>query len=237
MSDTKQRTGIEALDRDIDALLALRGTEELRKLQAVLNNDNSSINDISTYVPENALNLAFFLSDSEKFQEISKEVPDEGKQLLQNARKFIVDELSALRVHPAVVDQLFRQVQSKSEEENNRSVIRLNTIAGFTPSRLWFQRDDDVFEPILRVGFKDVNNESLLDSTMDWDDLSFVVNALLTYMKKDFERGLPFSKTNDVVIQGKKKIGRRLAAMKVNIEALTAMAAEYKIPAAESTDD
>lgn len=183
MNEDRIGTGNKELDKVLNKFFEFVSSAKLAAAVKALEDKNTSFDALLEIVPISVVGLLLNLLDDKAYEALREGCDPEGRGELQRARELAQKDLGALESHPAVVDR----VKKRSVPERE-TAIKLKKVHGLTIAKYWKQDKEGKLEPIVRIGFRDIHNRSLLDSTFNWNDLTFLAGSLIEVFREEIER-------------------------------------------------
>ena len=168
------KTGMKDLDDDLRELFAI--CEDKKKLstikEAIANKDISS-EEFSKIVPKSLIAFSFLLSGP-TFIFLLDDIKEEAVGLVKDAKSLIEKHFG----------KLFENKNAKSifekmteEESGHEESLADETIRGIGHYFIW-EDDPPELTPAVRMAFKNRKKKILLNTRLDWDDFSFLLQGL-----------------------------------------------------------
>ena len=217
----KTSLDIRRLKKDLQALIDFASGEGLALAKKAVADPSLSFEDLSSRFPGDLITLVLALLEPTAYELLWKDSPQRVRKLLQQAKRMAVEHLASLSTHPALVQRVRKEIETR--EAKKPSAIKLNYVKGLNISRFWCDKNDKI-QPLVRLGFRGPNDEALLDSTMDWDDLTFLAGALVEVIREEFERLADFRHKDITLIQEKQAIAKRREKMENDVRKIRELA-------------
>ena len=96
---------------------------------------------------------------------------------------------------------------------------------------------DGKLAPAARLKLRGHAETVLLASTMDWDDLTFLIRALCRILQRHMEMSKPVSKAELLEVPGSVKIGERLGDASAMLREISELARGFGITVAPALSD
>jgi hypothetical protein len=229
--DASTGTGSERLDQDLQTLFELDKAGRLAAVVKDAADPNLSPEDFAQLVPDSLLRIAFGLSDPEEYASLQSRVPDVARPDLERAKKLAETELKPLLSHQHAPERI-RNLLRKSAESLTGLAKELRTITAIQSLKVWCGSPPEL-APGVRLSFCDRTSRLLLDTTLGWDDLFFLISGLLEVAvdvlnsgRGLFEGGqLDFDATNQ------RRVAERLESIEASLNKIREMAPTYHITA------
>lgn len=180
-------TGINQLDKDLEALFSLDTPEKIQKIHEISSRENQTINDILAVINTSALRLALALLNEESYSKLLKIINSESIPKLERAKKFVEENLKGLINHNI---DLIKEVLSIANEidDFNPFSESLNAISTVVIRSNWIIIKQDKILPAIRCVFANhLKKQVYLQSTLEWGNVLYVVERLLDGLKEDIE--------------------------------------------------
>ncbi|MFP4500938.1 MAG: hypothetical protein ACLFTT_08060 [Candidatus Hydrogenedentota bacterium] len=221
------RSGLKELTADITALLDLVGDEHrLGAAQAAIQNETLSLAELQEFVPANVIRLANVTADPEDLEAIRATLEDSPElQDFVTALDALKTHFAGLDHHPAVVAELRRELARRSKTREDGE----NRIAGLSWDPFWADDTNDKLVPGVNVQFRDESENLLLKSRLDWDDLTFLLNALSRILKKHMKRSQFLANEKLLSLPDADSIGERLSSLLVEMQEIQEICGKFGI--------
>ncbi len=194
-------------------------------------NYDLSLKELTKIVPPPAIPLIITLLGDKTYKFLLQNFPKVDQSIFEEARKLAKQHFPRVPEHPAA-QELMRNIAASQEKAKIDAEkifsIRENKIKSIDYNRLWQQVDDKLI-PIIRIGFRGIENESLLDSTLEWDSLTFLAQAFIELLREEFERAQKIVKPQKIINIDKKKIEENLKRMITDLHKIKKLGSVYGI--------
>lgn len=224
-------TGIEELDRDLDAYFALLKSPRLGDVADLFKDESRSIADIRAVMSDGIIKLLLVLADPISYSVLIKRCNESGKRRLEDAHKSVKKHFPRIRYHPAIVD-FAAQAAGSDARDDDKEELKFNTISSIGHARFYFGEPPNLL-PVLRIAFRNNRGKLLLDSTMDWDDMLFVSKVLANILVDEFKVAMQL-KDAEMLTSDKEfreKIAKHISDLSTYINQLDSLANEIGIKA------
>lgn len=222
-------TGIEQLDQDLRAFFDQEKKGGLQKARELLENPDADHQKIFDLFDVNVLRVGLALVMEEQYQFLHKSVQETTRPLLETARKMAQKYLSGLTTYPAIIERIKQATQDMLKKRPAPRAM-LNTIRSMTHMDSLVPIETERLYPIFRIGLGDESGKLLLDTTMGWDDLLFVVSGFLEILSDSMEKWKPVIKNGKMeFVMPVDIIKKRITDTKRFLEQIEGMASDYGI--------
>lgn len=177
-------TGIQQLDRDLEALLSLDSPEKLEEIRNLKKKDNPTIGDILSVVDPRAIRVSAGLLSDEIFSDLKNKIKSDSKDEFVKAKKFTQEHLEELINSEIIQDEFFREQEVDDFQPLSES---LNIITSISGTSNWIIQKNNVIPAIRYIFSNSKRKKVLLQSTLDWEDVLFTTEGLLDLLKDDIE--------------------------------------------------
>ena len=188
MTDKRIATGLEELDRDLERLFELERSGKLEEVQEALEGRQLDERDLLSIVPEEILRLTLHLLQPFQYSLILDNCREEARPFLEEARRIVDTRLAGLLKQPGVVGLSRRML--RGGEKQMPGGIELNVVEHIVPLPIQIPKEGSPLKlvPAFRIWFLGKDEKVLLDCTLNWDQILFVVYGLLKPLVFDMER-------------------------------------------------
>ena len=237
MDGTERRslsTGIPGLDEDIRSLFEFCETENLPKLRKALETQGVSADDIVKMVPEGVVRLVLGLGPGQ-YGVLLDKVGEGGRPALEKAKRLVDENLGVLSEYPkgrAVLKKgVERLVEGAEHAEESALATALNTVRGVSALATYVGTPPELV-PCLRVALTAKHNRLLLDTLMDWDDLTHVTGNLTELLAEAMAEAKLLAEKGqlaEIPERTKTKLAQRLNEMEAHLRTIRQLAPFYGI--------
>jgi len=194
MDSTKKfSSGTESMDEDIQALLDLDIASVRSKLDVAEDKDVALRMSVDIRIVRTAIAL---LEDS-IYQPIRGGLDAQNAELFEQAREKARVLLAGIIEKPEVKNRLVQAAFEKHPVINNFEKS-LRTIGGVVHATAADIEDGHLF-PRIRLGFMSSNEECLLDTTLDWEELALTLYFLCVSFSKQIDSVAKLPHAKDVL--------------------------------------
>lgn len=229
MSVQRQITGNDQLDSDLETLFSLvRDEKRLAAAKAAISDQSCSWQKLQESIPPSVFRLAStFLGDESVETQINELDSTDEREVLSNALAQMKAHFNGLEQHPAVADVLRREL-ARLEEKTERPDDGENRVTGVEWDLAWAENDDKV-SPLVHVRLRDESDGLILRSTMDWDDIAFLVGAFCRLLSLHMKRSKPIADAELLALPNSEKIAERLSEAVTAIQEIAELGEAYGI--------
>jgi len=224
------QTGFENLDEDLQALFDLQETGRLGAIVGDASNSKLTSEEFSRLVPDSLLRVAFGFSRPDEYAKVHSGVPDSLRPILEKAKKLVETQLK-----PLLSNQLaLKRVRELAREYGAPSITglakELRTIAGIQHLKVWAGQPPRL-TPGVRIGFLNHGAQLILDTTLSWDDLFFVIGGLLKVASDAMDSGRALLQAGqlDFDENDRRKFRERLNSIEASLNKIREVAPVYGI--------
>lgn len=186
----KIKTGIKGLDDDLRELFAIfEDKKKLNTIKKAIANKDISSKEFIKIVPEVLIRLSHFLAGSQ-FEILLEKVDRGAIDLVQEAKSLIEKHFGNLSENK-IAKSMLERAMTKEEREHIESLTD-ETIQGIAYYLIW-EDDPPELTPAVRIAFKNRKRKILLNTRLDWDDLSFLLRVLSGIFVELLEKGKPLA--------------------------------------------
>lgn len=180
-------TGIDVIDKDYSDFVELMTEEHLAELQKLADEGAATTGDLFKIGTPGAFRLARSLVIDQNFEELKKLVSADSVKQLNDARERAKVELLPILEAPALKPLVLDLEDSKNDSDVSLAAAALDRVTTVSAFSSWVFEGESVF-PAIRVLLGNRDKKLLLDSTMEWDDVLFIVRILISEVADDIER-------------------------------------------------
>ena len=220
----KLSTGIKSLDDDLRKLFKI--CENKKKLdtikQAIANKDISS-EEFSKVIPEVLIELSLFLVGPQ-FIILLDQINKEAIGLVKKANSLIEEHFGNLFENKNTKSMLKKIAESKQDggESLDDEVIR--RVGHYF---LW-ENEPPILMPAVRMAFKNRKGKILLNTELDWEDLSFLLKKLSNIFVKLLEKGKPLAELEQIDLSYSQKVLKNIEETLGNLKKMEEIMPIYK---------
>ena len=222
------RTGSEILDEDLQTLFDLEMSGRLRNIVTQAGNSDLKAEEFVRLVPDSLLRIAFGLSDPEEYATLLSRVRAEARPDLERAKKLVEEEFKPLLSSHLAKERL--ENIRKPAETLSGLAKELRIITAIQHLNVWAGQPPRL-APGVRIGFLNRAALLLLDTTLSWDDLFFVIGGLLEVASGaiDSGRALLHAGQLDFDENDRRKFRERLNSIEASLKKIREVAPVYGI--------
>jgi len=215
-------TGNEMLDSDLKELFQVAAGPRLQAVHGAIKKRNLSEPDFAKIAPPSVIRVTHALTDPENFKSLLKQCPVEVHPLLKKAKGLAQKEFSDLPSHPAASRILEKEAEDKKPRLNYNTISRISWISE------WVGKPPKLL-PTVRIGLRDRRDELLLDTTVDWDDLLYLIQGLSRILTEHMEESLELGRASLLEIPDKGELSNKIGNTRANLDRLLELAPEFDI--------
>jgi hypothetical protein len=220
--DAEKITGFRDVDSSLAELSAIvNDSDRLEQAKEVVRDQAVSFERLQSVLGATVIQLAVALDDEESANSLLQRTPPEKRQVLEDAISFVKTYLGDLERHPAIVHELKKQANQKSDKKTDGK----NTIFGLGCEPFWSEKGGK-FVPSARVSFIDRRGDLLLDSTLDADDIVFLMRTCAQMLRRLFEQSKPLSDAGLLSLSDTEQIPERLSETRSLLEEIVKLGKE-----------
>jgi hypothetical protein len=222
------QTGFKNLDADLQTVFDLEKAGRLAAIVRDAANSNLTSEEFSRLVPDGLLRIAFGFSNSEGYARLLPRVHEAARPTLERAKTLVERELKPLLSNHLAKDRF--EDLTKPAETLTGLAKELRTIAAIQTLKEW-SGSPPTLVPGVRLGFLDRNSRLLLDTTLSWDDLFFLIEGLLevAFDAMDSGRALFQAGQLDFDENDRRKFRERLNSLEASLNKIREVAPVYGI--------
>lgn len=244
MGETKRRdvsTGIDQLDEDLRSLFDFCNADRLADLHKALEDKEVSTDDLADMIPEGVLSLVLACQPGQ-YDELWETVQEGARPTLQEAKQLVAEHLTVLLEHPKAKLLLTRAVRSALEKAKRTKAHPLeksfNVVTGVASITLYLGTPPEL-RPSQRVAFTSSDGRLLLDTVMDWDDMTYVVGNLIHTLAERMDEAKVLQEKGqleEIPEKIKGKLARRFTEIQTHLRTIVQLAPFYGIELEEMAD-
>lgn len=221
----KVKTGIKGLDDDLRELFAI--CEDKKRLdtikQAIANKDISS-EEFSKVVPEVLITFSLFLAGPQ-FIFLLDEIDEEAVGLVKKAKSLIEKHFGKLFENKIAKTKIREMV--KGQEQVSGESLADESIRSIAHYLIWEDKPPKL-TPAVRIAFKNRKKKILLNTRMDWDDFSFLLQGLSKIFVELLEKGKPLAELGQLDLSYSQKVVENIEETLVNLQKMKEIMPIYK---------
>ena len=232
MPELEIDTGNEQLDADLRQLFSLSESGRLQKLSSTCATLSDA--EFQESVPDRLLRIVAAFAEASEFEELLKLLP-ESESILKRA-KAITDEFGPpLLLHPLATKRVAIIKQAAGDSSTEPLASSLRVIRTIQHVYTWFGTPPKLV-PGVRIAFVNKRGNLLLDTSLDWDDLLFVIDGLLRIAAGGMREARALAEQQQLELGDRAKLGRRIATCQESLAEIMTLARSCGIQAgAESS--
>jgi len=228
MQKAETSTGIKMLDSDLAELFKLEEQGKLSEAKQLLEDLEVTQDKFTSLISMKVARVTIALLDKDTFVSLKERSAQDSHGLLDKAREIAQTFLAKLPDHPVAKKILVDEAGEEEKDDNKEGKLTLNVISQLAPFSSFFYYREKLI-PAVRITFLDRREKKLLESTMDWDDLLFLINGLICIAEAEFEKSIKFFDLDILDIPGKTKIGIWISSIEEHLQKLKELSAPYKL--------
>ena len=224
------------LDKTLGRLFELAEGDELKRIEAGLEDGSLSEEEFSELIPDGLVLAFVFLSNEATFQFSLRGADKEQVDRLTKAKKLIDSRFGAILRHPRTVKRFERlgdNVSGSHSQEDRDPVVTSTeesdrSIHGISNLKMWVGKPPDLV-PAIRLKFLDRAENVLLDSMLDWGSSLFVAEATLGILVDHLEAGQRLVEAGQVSVMDDPKLARDIVEIEKHLSRIKHLAPMYGI--------
>jgi len=223
-SSTNIETGSEQLDADLKEFFEICKSDKLEAIKEAISNEGLSSAEFGEIVPNSLIRLVGILSGVQ-FNFLVESMRKESIPLLREARSLMEEHFGNLLEHKAAREALRKDIKASLDSEESMAdksisaVTFFHTFAGSPPELI----------PAVKIAFKNKKGKILLDSYLDWEDLSFLLKAFSRVLVELLEAGKALVDLNQLDLSDAEKVGESLTKTLSRLRKITELAPKFKV--------
>ncbi len=226
-------TGRSELDGDLRVLFDLHESGRLADIRSELVSAELSLKQFTEKVPGELLRIGTALSNPLNYTAVLDEVADKARPILENARQIVETELTEILSHPLGFKHLDRFLKAERDEKKPLSGLAksLHVVGAIDGALQWLGEPPEL-APAVRIAFLNREREVLLDTSLHWNDLFYVIGGLLTIATRSLEAGRVLHDKGQLALDSELlgKLAAQLNEIDSSLRAIRALARAYDIP-------
>jgi hypothetical protein len=235
-------TGITKLDEDLKGLFEFAESKKLDEAKRVLSDPKSSFEDLIGNLGKPVIRLAIALQNDLKYGVLLHKCSLEARESIERARNLVKEHLSKVPSHPAVIAKAVESTEDGDGVEQDKgeqvSSLGLNPISRITPAPILFRLKSGKIAPSVRIGLVNSRqNERLLDTTLDWEDILFVLAAFMEILADELDHVHSVVELSKLALPDKGSMVERLSSIREAWERVQRLAPLYGIESPSSNTE
>jgi len=227
MEIEKINTGLDSLDEDLRNLFEIASDPKMiESIKQAIDNRDISAQEFVKIVPLALVRLTLLTNDF-FYHAVKTRIKVEAHELVDKARHFIENNFPTIQTHPITQPFIEGAIQ-KYGHGIEQKIFNVNTITQISSIISWFGKPPELI-PTVRVSFLDERDRILLDSTMEWDDLIYMIEALTKIAQGLFECGRGLAEMNLLKITNPEKMAGRINNIQGYLNQIKDLFSIYKI--------
>ncbi len=219
------KTGIKGLDDDLRELFAI--CEDKKKLdtikQAIANKDISS-EEFSKVVPKVLVKLLLFLTGPQ-FIFLLDKINEGAVGLVKEAKSLIEKHFGNLLENKIAKSMLMSE--ATTEEREHIESLADETIQGIAHYLIW-EDDPPELTPAARIAFKNRKRKILLNTRLDWEDFSLLLNNLAEIFVELLEKGKTLAELGQIDLSDSQEVLKNIEKTLGNLQKMKEIMPIYK---------
>lgn len=226
MSKNKKvlKTGNKQLDADLKELFEICESEKLNTIKKAIADKDISIDDFVKLVPESLIRLSSNLVGAQ-FNLLVEKLSGDCIPLITKAKSLIEKHFGNLFENEGAKSILKKEMRESDIHEESLADKAISAVAYY---REWYGTPPEL-TPSVEMGFKNKKGKILWDVSLDWEDLSFLLEALSEILNGLLDKGKPLAEHELINLSDTKKIGERIRKTLESFENIKKLAPIYKI--------
>ena len=228
MANQNPITGIPHIDSDIRSLFKFaEDKSNLTTAKKTIEDDSKTLEQLQDTIPAPILKASLSLLDKDTTDAILDTIKeDQRRQAFQQAIDLVSQHFKGLDRHPAIVSELRREIKKREPTRDDGE----NTIVGIGWEDIWREEEGKLI-PAMRLRLRGKSQKLLLASTVDWEDLTFIIRALCGALKGHMKTSKPVHKAELLQVENSEKIGKQLVGISENLQQICELAEGFGIKA------
>jgi len=214
------QTGIGDLDKDLSLLFKFAEGEEHAALLDVIKDQAILPKNFLERIPKDLISLCLALASPTNFQFILQKSNKKSHEILHEAKRLVEKDFIGLLEHPTVL-----KILQEQNKEKKSPALNLNVISRVSAVPIWFGKPPMV--PSVRIGLLDKRDKILLDTSLDWQDLAFLIRALTEILADQLDDGLSLFKKKFLDLPFKEKLAEDIQGIEKQLERLKKTAPNF----------
>jgi len=217
-------TGFKELNDDLKELFEICEGDKLNAIKDAIANKELSSDEFAKVVPKSVIRLSSFLVGPQ-FHLFVESVRKDSIPLIREAKSLIEKHFLSLFEHEAARSLLKEEMKEGPSHEES---LHDKGISGVTHYRIWAGSPPEL-TPAVCIGFKNKKGKILWESKLDWDDLSFLLDALAKILFDLLDEGKSLVECKQIDLSDAQKVGERIENTLEHFENIKKLAPTYGI--------
>jgi hypothetical protein len=218
------KTGIKSLDVDLRELFTICDDKnKLSNIKKAIANKNVSSEEFSKIVPESLIRLSIYLTGSQfaiALEKINKEAVD----LVKKAKSLIEKHFANLFENKIAKSILTKKV---TEEGEHVESLTDEVIRGFGYYFMW-ENDPPELQPAVRLSLKNRKRKILLNTRLDWEDLSLFLKNVSEIFVELLEKGKTLTELGQIDLSDSQQVLKNIEETLENLQKMKEIMPVYK---------
>lgn len=234
MADQKPITGNRQVDEDLSVLFAfVEDDNRLAMAKKAIADESTTLEQLQAAIPIGVLRLCVALLDREQTSALLGSIlEEERREVLETAIALSSQHFGGVDRHPAILAELRRELTRRQTEARDDGENTINSVGW---EAIW-QQDGDKLVPAVRLRLRGEPEKLLVASTMDWDDLAFLIRALCRVLQRHMEVSKPVSEANLLLVVNSEKVGERLGDASEMLQQISELGQAFGIKVAPASE-
>ncbi len=219
------KTGIKGLDDDLRELFAICGDK--KKLdaikQAIADKDISS-EDFEEIVPKTLITFSVFFNGPQ-FIFLLDEINKEAVGLVKKAKSLIEKHFGNLLENENAKSMLKKKMTEKQQDDSES--LADEAIRGIEHYLIWEDEPPEL-TPAVRMAFGNEKRKILLNTRLDWEDLSFLLKSLSEIFVELLEKGKSLAELGQLDLSDSQKVVKNIEKTLENLQKMKEIMPVYK---------
>jgi hypothetical protein len=233
MAELEVNTGDDALDEDLKLLFEVCATDRAEDIRKAIVDQKVSDEEFVALVPESLARIAYALGNPSVSPALSEAIRPEARPLLERAKALVDEKLRFLVTDPRTLARLQGGI---SDQPMHPLGENLNVIANISQVTHWWGSPPNL-TPAIRIGLINARKRLLLDTTVDWHELAYLISGLTHVLSAAMSAGQELAKLNLVKVDQAEAIAQRIREAQESLDKIKSLGPLYRIelaPPAES---
>ena len=210
----------------MQVLFDLQASGQLAAIQRRIGSPGLTLEEFNRIVPDGLLRITAALLSPVNYNLLIKS-HKQASDVLAKARNVVRDVGAMILEHPHAADR-FAVMDEKPAPESKGLAVTLHNISGLQGIQTWMG-NPPALRPALRIGFLDRTQQTLLDTTLLWHDLFFVIHDLARRTADSFEAARLLANKGQLQVDNIEKIGEMIPKIDAELTRIRNLAPLYGI--------
>ena len=233
-SESEILTGNAVLDRDIDRLIRYLSSEQFKKLSEQKEQLDEA--EIESLIEKRLLYLIFTIFNPFGYNRLITAVSEDSKEKISNLRKLWEEKLSPV-LSDTKVNTVINRIIAEQEKKRQRLETEFNpfdkvyNVPEIVDYRQTYFRTPPNLLPGTRVVILGEKNRILVELSVDWLDISFLIERFTAILQESFEQNRELYKLKQVIVSDNDSptMRKNIESAKENLEKTQSLFKEYNI--------